>query len=72
MYGTGDSYSQCHMTQIHERLAPYVRRRSRAPLSKTPCWIGSFLREARTGSSPNWSVRMRPLIVALTQKKRAL
>ena len=65
-------YSQCHMTQIHERLAPYVRKRSRAPLSNTPSWIRSFLRDARTGSSPNSSVRMSPLTVALRQKNSAL
>ncbi len=44
----------------------------RGLLSNTPSWIGSFLRDARTGNSPNSSVRMSPLTVALRQKKSAV
>lgn len=33
--------------------------------------MGSLLRDARTGSSPNSSVRMSPLTAALMQKKSA-
>jgi hypothetical protein len=63
---------QCHITQRHERRAPYTSSKLAELLSKSPCFIGSAFRDARTGISPNSSVRTRELIVALLLKKRAL
>ena len=62
---------QCHITQRHERRAPYTSRRLAELLSNNPCLMGSDFLDARTGSSPNSSVRTRELIVALQLNKSA-
>jgi hypothetical protein len=63
---------QCHITQRHERRAPYTSNKLAELLSNSPCFMGSAFRDARTGISPNSSVRTRELIVALQLKKSAL
>jgi hypothetical protein len=63
---------QCHITQRHERRAPYTSSKLAELLSNSPCLMGSAFRDARTGISPNSSVRTKELIVALLLKKRAL
>ena len=62
---------KCHITQRHERRAPYTSSKLAVLLSNSPCFMGSTFREARTGISPNSSVRTRELIVALLLKSRA-
>lgn len=70
-WGRGMGDIQCHITQRHERRAPYTSRRLAELLSNNPCLMGSDFLEARTGSSPNSSVRTSELIVALQLKKSA-